>query len=86
MRYMCKGVSFKMRLVRYVISAIAKVGQVGATQSTGLGGEPTSHFAVLKDFVFQQKLIPKYAKNGYYFWKFVKIAKTAKIIRANVLL
>jgi len=53
-----------MELVRHVISAKAKVGQVGATQGTGLGGKPT-HFAVLKDFVFQQKLKPKYAKKFF---------------------
>jgi len=64
MHYLCKGISFKMGLVRYVISAIAKVGQVGATQGTGFGGEPTPYFAVLKDF--QQKLKPKYAKNDYF--------------------
>jgi len=38
MRSLCNGVSFKMGLVRHVINAIAKVGQVGATQGTGLGG------------------------------------------------
>jgi len=34
--------------------------------------EPTPHFAVLKDIIFQQKLKPKYAKNGYYFLKICK--------------
>jgi len=54
MRCLCKSLSFKMELVRHVISAIAKAG--GATQDTGLGGEPTQ-FAVLKDFVIRPLII-----------------------------
>jgi len=38
------------------------------TQGTGLESEPT-HFAILKDYVFQQKLKPKYAKNALLFFE-----------------
>jgi len=52
---------------------------MGATPQ-GLGSEPT-HFAVLKDFVFQQKLKPEYAKNALLF--FEKNCKNRQVPQNN---